>query len=206
MSQSYLLPTVNDAKSTAIATLIPNCLEALRTIHSGGTAPTATIAYMLWLDTSAGIIKMRDSTNTSWINFLPHSIAQRIVVVSSFGTVSASVNDYLMPCPSKFVVEKFSILSTTATTGSSSGNEWQFQAKNRTTTTDLFSAAVGTFTSLGGVGGGAEIAVDTAYLLTPNQNQTMNENAVLEWRFVKVGVITTLTQCVVAAYGYQRAT
>jgi hypothetical protein len=36
--------------------------------NSGGTAPTTTYPFQLWADTTADILKMRNSANTAWIN------------------------------------------------------------------------------------------------------------------------------------------
>lgn len=42
-------------------------LAAIITLNSGATAPTVTYAYMLWADTTTGLLKQRDSLNASWI-------------------------------------------------------------------------------------------------------------------------------------------
>jgi len=42
-------------------------LEALRTLHSGTSAPSSTVAYMLWADTTNTLLKMRDSGDASWL-------------------------------------------------------------------------------------------------------------------------------------------
>jgi hypothetical protein len=43
-------------------------LVALMTSNSGATAPTTTFASMWWYDTSTDILKIRNKTNTAWIN------------------------------------------------------------------------------------------------------------------------------------------
>lgn len=45
-----------------------NALSAIVSINSGATAPTSTFAYMLWADTTAGLLKQRDAANASWIS------------------------------------------------------------------------------------------------------------------------------------------
>ena len=42
-------------------------LAAIVTNNSGAIAPTTTYAYQEWVDTTTGLLKVRDSTNTSWI-------------------------------------------------------------------------------------------------------------------------------------------
>jgi uncharacterized membrane protein YfcA len=60
-------------------------------------------------------------------------------------------------------------------------------------TVALFSATVGTFTSLVGVGGGAEFVAHKVYELTPNQNATVAAKDVLELTLTKLGTATTMT-------------
>jgi hypothetical protein len=47
---------------------INNALAAVQSLNSGTTAPTSTVAGMMWYDTSAGVLKMRNATNTAWIS------------------------------------------------------------------------------------------------------------------------------------------
>lgn len=44
-----------------------NGLAAIVTLNSGATAPSTTSAYMLWADTTAGLLKMRNGANNAWI-------------------------------------------------------------------------------------------------------------------------------------------
>jgi len=46
-------------------------LVALITNSSGATAPATTFANMWWYDTTAGLMKRRDPTNTSWVTLDP---------------------------------------------------------------------------------------------------------------------------------------
>jgi len=41
---------------------------AVQSNNSGATAPTGTVAYQLWYDTTTNILKMRDATNSTWIS------------------------------------------------------------------------------------------------------------------------------------------
>jgi hypothetical protein len=43
-------------------------LQALASLSSGATAPATTYAYMLWADTTTGILKQRNAANSAWIN------------------------------------------------------------------------------------------------------------------------------------------
>lgn len=44
-----------------------NALGAAVTNNSGASAPSTTFAYMFWADTTNGWLKMRNSTNTAWV-------------------------------------------------------------------------------------------------------------------------------------------
>ena len=70
MSQSsYSMPTTGPMDfGTFVSTYLNAVLGAIKTVNSGATAPSSTSAFMLWADTTTGILKMRDSTNSSWIS------------------------------------------------------------------------------------------------------------------------------------------
>ena len=42
-------------------------LSAVLSLNSGSTSPVTTVAYSLWADTTTGLLKIRDSSNTSFI-------------------------------------------------------------------------------------------------------------------------------------------
>ena len=44
-----------------------NALAASVSINSGSSAPSTTYAYMLWVDTTNNLIKLRNSANNAWI-------------------------------------------------------------------------------------------------------------------------------------------
>jgi hypothetical protein len=44
-----------------------NQLAALGTLQSGASAPSTTYAYMLWADTTTGLLKLRNAANNAWI-------------------------------------------------------------------------------------------------------------------------------------------
>jgi hypothetical protein len=56
----------NGSGSTVRADL-NNVLAAILSLNSGATAPTTTVAYMLWYDTTAAQLKMRNAANNAWV-------------------------------------------------------------------------------------------------------------------------------------------
>ena len=75
-------------------------LAALASLSSGGTAPSTTYANMLWYDTSANILKLRNEANSGWIDvgYLDQGVgAFRILddtqVTNSSGTQTGLLGD-----------------------------------------------------------------------------------------------------------------
>lgn len=189
MAQLWNLPLAGtDIAGDAVKTAIPNALETLRTLWAGASEPSETAAYQMIAHTTPGLLKIRDASDTSFVvpGFARHTAALRV------GALSATQTVRLLASEKAFVVSRLVLISDTATT-SSSGNEWQFGLRNVTGAVELFSGTVGTFTALGGVGGGAEMAIDTAYILTPDQNTSIAINDVIRLTLTKVGAATNLT-------------
>ena len=44
-----------------------SALSAIVSINSGASAPSTTYAYQLWADTTAGLLKQRNSGNSAWV-------------------------------------------------------------------------------------------------------------------------------------------
>jgi len=57
------LRTIKDALKQSF----PNVDSPVNAIHTGDTEPILNSAGTVWFDTSTGLIKMRDSTDTSWM-------------------------------------------------------------------------------------------------------------------------------------------
>lgn len=56
-----------NASGSAFRSDLNNQLAALFTTSSGATAPATTFAYQLWADTTANLLKIRNSSNTDWV-------------------------------------------------------------------------------------------------------------------------------------------
>lgn len=58
---------IDNASGAAVRADLNLALAAIVSLNSGGTEPTTTYAYMLWVDTANSLIKMRNAANNSWI-------------------------------------------------------------------------------------------------------------------------------------------
>ncbi len=58
---------IANGTGAAVRADLNNVLDAIVSLNSGATAPTTTFAYMLWYDTTADELKLRDGSNTNWI-------------------------------------------------------------------------------------------------------------------------------------------
>ena len=68
MSQhDYLIENQDGASFRAD---INDVLGAAVSLNSGATEPSTPYAYMLWQDTTAGVLKQRNSANTGWVTVL----------------------------------------------------------------------------------------------------------------------------------------
>ena len=61
-------------------------LQAVLTLNSSATQPTTTAAYMLWLDTANGVLKIRNGADDAWV-ILPLSISADNTVDINAGTI-----------------------------------------------------------------------------------------------------------------------
>lgn len=201
MSQDFALPIpTTQYANFALSTTIPNALLALRSCFSGSSAPASTTPYMLWADTTTGWLKIRNAGDSAWLKLAPLATDLSLPLpVEGWATAtqSATKTDMLCAAPRVGTVTRLWLSNGSATT-SSSGVEWQFALKKYPfaspgSPVQLFSGTVGTFTSLGGVGGGAEFVANKRYSLTPNQNAIVADGDLLELTLTKVGAIGNLT-------------
>lgn len=59
--------TIENASGAAVRADLNNALQALASLSGGASAPGTTFAGQLWADTTNSLLKMRDTTNASWI-------------------------------------------------------------------------------------------------------------------------------------------
>lgn len=199
MSQSWYDIATAAALGDALQTQVPANFLALLTDFSGGSLPTANLQpYMRAVYN--GIVYQRNAANNAWV---PRGRAdsdwtEQSLSLPELLSLAATRQMFLPPSRVAGAVRRIVVVSDTASTDSS-GNEWQFGLRNMTTSVELFSGTVGTFTSLGGVGGGTSLVANQVWALTPNQNKTFNADAVLRLTITKVGAATTLARASVFA-------
>jgi len=64
-----------------------NALSAIVSNNSGSSEPSTTFAYEWWIDTSANVLKLRNSANNAWIT-MPFSITADNTIDINAGTVN----------------------------------------------------------------------------------------------------------------------
>lgn len=58
---------VSNGSGAAVRADINQQLDAIVSNNSGGTEPATTFPYMLWADTTANQLKIRNGANSSWV-------------------------------------------------------------------------------------------------------------------------------------------
>ena len=61
---------IANQSGAAFRTDLNNALAAIVSNNSNGSSPSTTYAYQWWADTSAGVLKIRNSANNAWIELL----------------------------------------------------------------------------------------------------------------------------------------
>jgi hypothetical protein len=71
----------------AVRSDINNALLAILSQNSGATAPTTTKPFMTWYDTANGIIKIRNSADTAWLDYMNSS--GQLIAPTATGLITA---------------------------------------------------------------------------------------------------------------------
>ena len=61
---------IDNSTGANVRTDINNALAAIVSNNSSSSQPSTRYAYMWWADTSAGILKIRNSANDGWVELL----------------------------------------------------------------------------------------------------------------------------------------
>jgi hypothetical protein len=74
-----------DAAGASFRSDLNSALGAIVSRNSGATAPSTTFAYMVWIDTTAGVVKRRNAANSAWI--IESTIDETFVLSRSTNTI-----------------------------------------------------------------------------------------------------------------------
>lgn len=179
---SFAIPVLSDSQAAILQQLIDNA-SALAGEHWGSSAPTVPVAGMIWSDTGTGLRKQYDGSTWSILGPICANGALRTLALYQ-GAIAGGEALYVPASSSKVVVARIGVISTVATVSSTGANNYQFQLRNLTQSLDLFATGPST--------NGAELAVDTLWTATPDQNSTITAGDVLRLTVTKNGTPTSL--------------
>ena len=80
---------IANASGATVRADINNMALAISSNNSGSSAPGTTYAYLWWLDTSANVLKLRNSANNAWIT-MPFSVTANNTVDINGGTIDGT--------------------------------------------------------------------------------------------------------------------
>jgi hypothetical protein len=94
---------IANQSASAVRADINSALAAVFSNSSGAAAPTTTVAYQPWADTTANIMKMRNGANSAWINlYTLDGVTDYLgdanfysTIVSSVPRIQFDTNDYI---------------------------------------------------------------------------------------------------------------
>jgi len=81
---------IANADGATVRADINSALAALFSLSSNATAPSTTIAYQLWADTTSALLKQRNAANTGWI--VRGTLAETFVTSRSSNTILAAAD------------------------------------------------------------------------------------------------------------------
>ena len=94
---------ISNATGAATRSDLNDALAAIVSLNSNASAPATTYAYMLWADTTAGQLKQRSASNSSWVvigtlgsvgwGLLSTSTATSTYMPLAGGTFTGNVNN-----------------------------------------------------------------------------------------------------------------
>ena len=73
-----------------------NALAAILSNNSNASSPSTTVAYMIWVDTNANKLKIRNSANDDWVDLINldamiESIAQQTLFLKRLGLYKVKI-------------------------------------------------------------------------------------------------------------------
>lgn len=95
---------------------INNALAAVVSLNSGLTEPAAPFAYMLWQDTTAGVLKQRNAANNAWVTLTDAMSIRQLTSKTVQATTSGTSKDFTdIPSWAKRITVMFNGVSSNGT-------------------------------------------------------------------------------------------
>jgi hypothetical protein len=95
---------------------INNALAASVSLNSGPTEPATPYAYMLWQDTTAGVLKQRNAANSAWVTLTDALAIRQLTTAAVQATTSGTSKDFTsIPSWVKRITFMFNGVSTSGT-------------------------------------------------------------------------------------------
>jgi hypothetical protein len=95
---------------------INNALAAVVSLNSGLTEPAAPFAFMLWQDTTAGVLKQRNAANSAWVTLTDALAIRPLTSADVQATTSGTSKDFTsIPSWVKRITVMFNGVSTNGT-------------------------------------------------------------------------------------------
>ena len=177
---------IANGTGAAVRSDLNDALSAIVSNNSSATAPATTYAYQWWPDTTAGLLKIRNSANNAWV---------------TVGTL-ASTNLGLASLAGATFTGDVILGTTTAlelpdgTTGERPGSPVNGMIRYNTTLTQFEGYKAGNWGAIGGgaTGGGADdVFYENGQTVTTNYTLTANKNAMTAGPCtINSGVVVTI--------------
>lgn len=127
--------------------------EALRTLHSGATAPASTVAGLLWFDTATNLVKQRNEADSGWVivwdsaNGVVRTCggSYQFTAAAAAYSTEADVPILIVPFAATLLTAK--LVSSKTTASSDGSNKWLSSILNKTEGVDISSADLNTDTT-----------------------------------------------------------
>lgn len=95
MSQTWDIDLIVPASTSPANDIqrIVDGFDALRSGFSGASEPTDTVAYMLWADTTTGLLKIRNAADSAWVTIGTLASTNLGLLALAGGNLTGGVND-----------------------------------------------------------------------------------------------------------------
>ena len=95
---------------------INQAFAATVSLNSGAAEPSTPYAYMLWQDTTAGVLKQRNAVNSAWVTLADALVIRQLTSATAQATTSGTSKDFnSIPSWAKRITVMFSGVSTSGT-------------------------------------------------------------------------------------------